>query len=76
MKLQVTEQGVIIPKEFFEAIEEVELRRENDWIALVPSQLSNKPRSLGLHPDAIEMSHDFDQPLPDEFWLGNLASVS
>lgn len=72
MKLQVTEQGVIIPKEFFEGIEEVELRRENGWIALVPSQLSKKPRVLGLHPGAIVMSHDFDQPLPDEFWLGNL----
>jgi hypothetical protein len=72
MKLQVTEQGVIIPKEFFEGIEEVELRRENGWIALVPSQLSKKPRVIGLHPGAIQIGHDFDEPLPDEFWLGNL----
>lgn len=27
-------------------------------------------RKLGLHPGAIETSDDFDEPLPDEFWLG------
>lgn len=29
-----------------------------------------KPRVAGLHPGAISVSLDFDQPLPDEFWLG------
>jgi hypothetical protein len=72
MKLPVTKQGVTIPREFFEGIEEVELRREKGWIAIVPSQLSKKPRVLGIHPGAIVMSQDFDEPLPDEFWLGNL----
>ena len=28
------------------------------------------PRKLGLHPGAMEASEDFDEPLPDEFWLG------
>lgn len=27
-------------------------------------------RKLGLHPGAWEVSGDFDEPLPDEFWLG------
>lgn len=72
MKIQVTEQGVIIPKEFFEGIEEVELRRENGWIVMIPIQLSKQPRMLGLHPGAIQIGRDFDEPLPDEFWLGNL----
>lgn len=31
----------------------------------------SKPRILGLHPGAIWMSNDFDDPLPDEFWLGD-----
>ena len=31
---------------------------------------SLKPRIAGLHPGAIWMSDDFDEPLPDEFWLG------
>ncbi len=27
-------------------------------------------RIAPLHPDAMEVSEDFDAPLPDEFWLG------
>ena len=33
-----------------------------------PSELP--PRILGLNRGAMKMSDDFDQPLPDEFWLG------
>lgn len=29
-----------------------------------------KKRVLGLHPGAFVVSDDFDDPLPDEFWLG------
>lgn len=29
-----------------------------------------KPRTLGLHPGAMEAAPDFDDPLPEEFWLG------
>ena len=28
------------------------------------------PRTLGLNRGAMKMSNDFDEPLPDEFWLG------
>jgi Protein of unknown function (DUF2281) len=35
---------------------------------LQPSELS--PRILGLNRGAMKMSDDFDEPLPDEFWLG------
>lgn len=28
-------------------------------------------RVAGLHSGAIWISEDFDEPLPDEFWLGN-----
>lgn len=34
---------------------------------------SVKPRILGMHPGAIWTSDDFDDPLPDEFWLGKDA---
>jgi antitoxin (DNA-binding transcriptional repressor) of toxin-antitoxin stability system len=27
------------------------------------------PRVLGMHPGAFQPSPDFDDPLPDEFWL-------
>ena len=33
----------------------------------------SKPRILGLHPGAMVTSDDFDDPLPDEFWLGEDA---
>jgi hypothetical protein len=28
------------------------------------------PRTLGLNRGAMKMSDDFDEPLPDKFWLG------
>ncbi|WP_293121381.1 DUF2281 domain-containing protein [Moorena sp. SIO4G3] len=28
------------------------------------------PRVFGLHAGLVEISEDFDEPLPDEFWLG------
>ncbi|MEA5580713.1 DUF2281 domain-containing protein [Nodularia harveyana UHCC-0300] len=34
------------------------------------SNLSNSPRIPGLHQGEIWMSDDFNDPLPDEFWLG------
>jgi Protein of unknown function (DUF2281) len=33
-----------------------------------PSELP--PRILGLNRGAMKMSDDFDEPLPDKFWLG------
>jgi hypothetical protein len=29
-----------------------------------------KPRVLGMHPGSMVAAPDFDDPLPDEFWLG------
>jgi antitoxin (DNA-binding transcriptional repressor) of toxin-antitoxin stability system len=29
-----------------------------------------KPRIAGLHKGSIWVSDDFDEPLPDDFWLG------
>lgn len=31
-------------------------------------------RVPGLHPGAIETTHDFDAPLPDEFWANETAA--
>jgi antitoxin (DNA-binding transcriptional repressor) of toxin-antitoxin stability system len=33
-----------------------------------------RPIILGMHPGAMEMAPDFDDPLPDEFWLGDPAT--
>ncbi|WP_017297093.1 DUF2281 domain-containing protein [Nodosilinea nodulosa] len=34
------------------------------------SPAAAKERIPGLHPGAFVMSDDFDEPLPDSFWLG------
>jgi antitoxin (DNA-binding transcriptional repressor) of toxin-antitoxin stability system len=34
------------------------------------AQISPKKRVFGLHRGQIWVSDDFDDPLPDEFWLG------
>lgn len=34
------------------------------------TSLPNQKRVFGLHRGQIEISADFDEPLPDEFWLG------
>ena len=31
---------------------------------------SNQPRVFGQYQGRISMSEDFDEPLPDSFWLG------
>lgn len=36
---------------------------------LVPAAAGSM-RTPGLHQGAIQMSDDFDEPLPDSFWLG------
>lgn len=51
---------------------EIILTQGNTPIArLVPIAASPAtPRVPGLHQNAIWISNDFDEPLPDEFWLG------
>jgi len=38
------------------------------WSA--PISMPTAPRIAGLHPGTIWASEDFDEPLPDEFWVG------
>jgi antitoxin (DNA-binding transcriptional repressor) of toxin-antitoxin stability system len=38
---------------------------------LVPIPSPGRKRVMGLHRGAAWMSEDFDDPLPDEFWLGS-----
>ena len=41
-------------------------------VTIVPKDAASTrgERILGLHPGAFQMSDDFDDPLPDSFWLG------
>lgn len=36
LKIKVTEQGVLVPKEFLKGIKEVEIRREHNQVVIVP----------------------------------------
>ena len=37
--------------------------------AIIPAHILTT-RIAGLHPGAMTASDDFDEPLPDEFWMG------
>jgi prevent-host-death family protein len=39
-------------------------------VAFGASEAPGASRVAGLHNGAIWTSNDFDQPLPDEFWIG------
>lgn len=40
------------------------------WPLEVVKQTTRTPFVFGLHAGMMEMSPDFDDPLPDSFWLG------
>ena len=37
----------------------------------VPQRVGFAKRILDMHPGAFQPTPDFDDPLPDEFWLGD-----
>jgi hypothetical protein len=41
--------------------------------AMPPADKPLKRRLAGLYEGSVWMSDDFDEPLPDEFWLGKDA---
>jgi antitoxin (DNA-binding transcriptional repressor) of toxin-antitoxin stability system len=43
--------------------------QDTPLVRLVPIAPTSAPRVLGLHPGAIVLHDDFDEPLPDDFWL-------
>ncbi len=50
MKARVTEQGVVIPREFLEGVEEVEIRKEDHRIVVIPTSEADPILELGKHP--------------------------
>lgn len=63
MKTKVTAQGGLVPKKFFKGIEEVEIRKENDLVVVVP--VTDDPiLQLGRRPisdDVEDASEHHDQ---------------
>ncbi len=48
------------------------VQRLNERLEKAPIE-APKERIAELHPGAMQMAPDFDDPLPDEFWLGDDA---
>ena len=44
MNVEVTEQGLLIPKELLEGIDEVEIRQEQNTIVIIPIILDHEPQ--------------------------------
>jgi hypothetical protein len=66
MKAKVTEKGVVIPKEFLEGIEEVEIRKTDSVVVIVPTTKTDPILALGQHPvecGAPDASERHDQYL-------------
>jgi virulence-associated protein VagC len=50
MKVRVTENGVVVPKDFLQGIEEVEIRKTDNVVVIVPTTKSDPILALGQCP--------------------------
>ena len=50
MKAKVTEKGLLTPKEFLNAIEEVDIRKADSLVVIVPTTKADPILALGRHP--------------------------
>ena len=68
MKSKVTEEGVLVPKKFFKGIKEVEIRKENNLVIVVPI-IDDPIVQLGGQPvsdDVEDASENHDQYIYDK----------
>lgn len=61
IKISVTAQGVLIPRQLLEGIEEVELKKENGVITLVPTVQNDPIWNLGEDPIECDVSDASEQ---------------
>lgn len=50
MKAKVSDGGLVLPKELFGGIEEVEVRKEDDVVTIAPAPGDDPILGLGEHP--------------------------
>ncbi|MBC8870953.1 MAG: hypothetical protein H8E44_16130 [Planctomycetes bacterium] len=55
MRSKVTEQGVILPKQWFPGVAEVDIRREGDRVVVVPVREDDPITKLGENPISVEV---------------------
>lgn len=63
MKTKVTERGVLVPKKFFKGIKEVEIRKEDNLVLVVPV-IDDPILQLGSEPvtdEATDASENHDR---------------
>ncbi|MEP6902939.1 MAG: hypothetical protein ABJA66_14395 [Actinomycetota bacterium] len=56
MKTEVTEQGVTIPKQFLEGVKEVEIRKERNYILVIPLSGEDPILRFGKNPVSDEIT--------------------
>ncbi|HXU38463.1 MAG TPA: hypothetical protein VN937_19055 [Blastocatellia bacterium] len=64
MRTEVTEQGLFIPKRFLEGVKEVEIRKENGMVLIVPAPSDDPILQLGQDPiddDVTDASVEHDR---------------
>jgi len=55
MKIKVTEQGLVIPKEWLKGIDEVEIRQENNMIIVIATSQQDSIWDLGKNPVSCDI---------------------
>ena len=50
MKAKVTENGLVIPKEFLDGVDEVEIRKTDNLVVIVPTTRGDPILQLGQNP--------------------------
>jgi hypothetical protein len=50
MRIEVTEQGINIPKQFLEGVKEVEIRKEKNYILVIPLSSKDPILRFGKNP--------------------------
>jgi antitoxin (DNA-binding transcriptional repressor) of toxin-antitoxin stability system len=71
--VEITEAQASLPELVSLATAGVEVVLTKDRIpvaSIVPMKSTAGERIPGLHAGAFKVGDDFDQPLPDEFWMG------
>ncbi|MCF7970087.1 MAG: DUF2281 domain-containing protein [Methylococcaceae bacterium] len=49
----------------------IQYLQQNKQTPTLSVSQNKQPRKFGQHRGLIEISEDFDEPLPDSFWLGD-----
>ena len=56
MKMKVTKKGLVIPKHWLEGIDEVEIRKEQNMILILPVSANDPILQLGTQPVVGDVS--------------------